>query len=109
MAMTWQDLRTLRSHGQRPALVTFVTTDERWARRLTDLGVAAIVHRAGQPMPVEILDGMDVILDLGSCERAAKVARLMAAKNVVAERMRSWCRCSHTLTAVECECRRAAA
>lgn len=98
MAMTWNDLRAMRLRGQRPALRVFVTTDERFARRMGWVGAAAIVHEVGTPMPVELLDGLDVILDLGRCERAGAVQRLCDAKGVTLERCQAWCRCDQSLS-----------
>ena len=72
--MTWSDLAELRAQGLRPRLRVIVTTHEPFARRLTWVGAAAIVHAQGEPMPVELLDGLDVILLLGNCERAASHA-----------------------------------
>lgn len=97
MAMTWADLAELRSRGQRPALRMFVTTRESFARRMTWVGCAAVLHEPGEPFPVELLDGLDVILDLGSCERAAKVKRLMDARDVKPTRLQTWCRCEKSL------------
>lgn len=104
MAMTWDDLRALRELGQRPTLRLFVTTDELLARRMTWVGAAAIVHRAGEPMPVELLDGLDVILALGRCERAGAVKRLCDSEGVRFARLQAWCRCSRELTVAPHPC-----
>ncbi len=103
--MTWDDLAELRGRGQRPTLRTFVTTDPAFARRMTWVGCAAVLHEAGTPMPVELLDGLDVILDVGSCERAGKVARLMAERDVRCSRLQAWCRCERTLRVDTPSCR----
>lgn len=102
--MTWADLRALRLRGQRPALRLIVTTDERFARRMAWVGCATIVHEAGTPMPVELLDGLDVILDLGNCDRAGKVKRLCDGKGVNLARCEAWCRCAQILTVAPKPC-----
>ena len=95
--MTWHDLAELRGRGQRPALRMFVTTAPEFARRMTWLGCAAVLHEAGEPMPVELLHGLDVILDLGNCLRAGKVKRLMDVRAVTPARLQTWCRCQKAL------------
>lgn len=102
--MTWVDLRALRLRGQRPTLRLFVTTSERFASRMAWVGCAAVVHEAGTPMPVELLDGLDVIFDLGNCERAAKVKALCDAKGVNLARCETWCQCAQNLTVAPKPC-----
>ena len=105
--MTWDDLAELRARGQRPTLRTFVTTDPAFARRMTWVGCAAVLHEAGTPMPVELLDGLDVILDLGRCERAGAVKRLCDARDVTLARCQAWCRCAQGLTVAPHPCEEA--
>lgn len=99
MSCTWGQLADLRANGKRPALTVFVTTDERYARRLMfDLGVMAILQKPGEPMPVELLEGLDVILWLDDCEQAAAVSRLVRRRGVTPASLRAWCRCDRELT-----------
>jgi hypothetical protein len=104
VAITWGDLRAMRLRGQRPALRVIVTTSERFANRMQWVGCAAILHEAGTPMPVELLDGLDVILDLGNCERASRVKRLMDTKGVSPERLQAWCQCEQSITVAPRSC-----
>lgn len=102
---TWDDLRVLRQAGQQPYLRMFVTTNPQFARTMTWVGCAAVYHKAGEPMPVELLDDLDVILDLGTCERAGLVWDLMQRKGVKPSRCQTWCPCSRSLSvqAIRCE------
>lgn len=102
--MTWDDLRVLRERGQKPRLALFVTTDERFAYRMLWVGAAAILHKPGAAMPVELLDGLDVIIDAGNCERSGAVKRLMDQRGVTPGQLRTWCRCSQSLAAVALPC-----
>lgn len=98
VTMTWSDLRALRLRGQRPSLRLIVTTSARFAHRMAWVGCASIVHESGTAMPVELLDGLDVILDLGNCDRASKVKRLCDSKGVNLARCEAWCQCAQNLT-----------
>ena len=101
---TWSDLAELRSHGQAPLLRLIVTTDPTFARRMTWVGCMAIVHNAGEVMPVELLHGLDVILDLGRCERAGAVKRLCDAREVKPTRLEAWCGCDRSLSTIAIPC-----
>ena len=90
--MTWDDLRALRENGQRP-LQLVVTTDWRRAAPLADAGAMVIVHRKGEPMPVELLEGLDVELRLDDCAQACAVARLVRSRDVAPACVRAWCSC----------------
>jgi hypothetical protein len=100
---TWADLRALREDGRRPALPVFVTTAARFAGNLLDAGVAAILHAPGRRMPVDLLEGLDVILDLGPCGRAGAVRRLCDAHGVTC-RLTAWCACDGELTLMPRPC-----
>lgn len=101
---SWPELADLRQHGYRPTLRMFVTTDPTFARRMTWVGCVAVLHKAGEPMPVELLDDLDVILDLGRCERAESVMRLMRERNVVPARVQVWCGCDGGLSIAPRSC-----
>lgn len=93
MAMTWNDLAELRRAGLQPGLPVYVTNRPMLARNMRDVGCVAIVHRAGERMPVELLDGLDVRLDFGRCDLAGRVHRLMRLREVEPKRVRAWCEC----------------
>ncbi len=101
---TWADLRELRLGGHKPTLRMFVTTNPNFARRMTWVGCAAIYHEAGEPMPVELLDGLDVILDVGQCQRAEAVKRLMTTRGATPSRLQVWCACDGELSVLPREC-----
>lgn len=97
MSVTWEHLRQLRANGQRPVHRLIVTNDPRFAYGFENLGAMCIVQRAGESMPVELLEGLDVLLWLKSCDQAAAVLRLCKARNVHLASLRTLCRCYGTL------------
>lgn len=98
MICTWGQLAQLRANGRRPALPVFVTTREWYARRLIGVGAMTIIHKPGEPMPVELLEGLEVILALESCEQASAVWKLMKRRESFPARCESWCWCDQSLT-----------
>jgi hypothetical protein len=98
--MTWDVLREARRQGMRPELPVYVT--DRWplVRNMADCGCIAILHKRGEPMPVKLLDGLDVRLDFGKCETAGRVKRLMDARDVQPAKLRAWCNCARDFVAV---------
>lgn len=100
---TWEDLAQLRRNGQRPALRLIVTDRKRWCWNLHGVGCMTILHEPGNPMPLELLEGLDVILDFG-CERAALVSRAMRSKGVTPGLCEAWCRCGEHLTTCVGKC-----
>lgn len=90
--MTWDDLRELRRQGLKPSLPVLVTTAND-ARTYADEGFAVIRHSPGQPFPVELLDGLRVMLFLGNCDRASAVVRVMAMRGVKPAELMAWCGC----------------
>lgn len=101
---TWDSLRLLRSHGQKPALPVIVTTKPDLPRRLWGVGCMVIVHKAGDVFPVKLLDGLDVILVLDRCELGNSVFRLADAKGVKFARLQAWCHCGAHLTVAPILC-----
>jgi hypothetical protein len=103
--MTWDALAEVRRKGMKPLLPVYVT--DRWmlAKNMRDVGCISILHKPGKPMPVRLLDGLDVRLDVGTCERAGRVKRLMDQRDVKPATMRAWCQCAGEFVAlcVECE------
>lgn len=101
--MNWGDLRELRRQGLKPSLPVLVTTAGD-CRTYAEEGFAVIRHKAGEPFPVELLDGLRVLLFLGSCDRAAKVAVLMREKGIAPVELRTWCTCYGRLDSCICSC-----
>ena len=52
-----------------------------------------VIHRKGEPFPVDLLLGLDVELRFDECAQATAVARLLRARGVQPSRMHVWCRC----------------
>lgn len=102
--MTWDDLRELRRQGLRPSLPVLVTTAND-CRTFEREGFAVVRHEPGKPFPAELLDGLRVMLFLGSCDRASAVVQLMASREVRPAELRTWCECYRRLDcgAVSCE------
>lgn len=63
-----------------------------------------ILHEAGTPLPVKLLDGLDVIFMLDRCDKASAVWRLMQERGVKPSRMRAWCNCFDQLVAAPADC-----
>lgn len=104
MAMTWDDLRAMREQGQRPALPVAVTTKGWHWRSLADIGCMVIEHRAGERFPVELTEGLPVLLFL-DCRQAQAVAKLFRSKGQWPASVQSWCECRKSLTcAPEASC-----
>lgn len=98
MINTWAELAELRRNGKKPALRIIVTDKKRMCWNLHGVGCMTILHGPGEPMPVELLEGLDVILWFANCERAALVWRAMRAKEIAPARCEAWCECSRELT-----------
>jgi hypothetical protein len=104
--MTWDDLRMLRAQGLKPSLPVMVATSPgRLGRLLDGEGFAVLQVKSGEPFHAELLDDLDVLLFLGSCDRASAVAKAMQAKAVKPKRLRTWCPCFERLDSqpVRCE------
>lgn len=97
MILSWDELRAMREAGQRPGLPVVVTLDRRDAYRLFTPAFAVVVHEPGKPMPLELLDGLAVILRM-RCPQASKVARALRSKGVRPAHCESWCECLRELT-----------
>lgn len=96
--MNWADLRLMREQGLKPSLPVIVTTRmDRLARTFADGGCGVIEHKPGTPFHAELLDGLNVWLFTGSCDRANSVVRAMNAKGVTPASLKSWCECSQSL------------
>lgn len=107
MICTWGQLAQLRAAGQRPAMTLIVSTSRRFAWNVGQLGAMTILQQRGEPMPVELLDGLDVIFHLDNCDQNAAVLRLMRSKGVIAGRagqVRCWCKCFEFLDSGAAPC-----
>lgn len=102
---TWSDLQAMREQGLRPSLPVVVTTDgKRPAWLLANEGCLVIRHAPGEPFRAELLDGLEVWLFLGSCDRAQAVIRAMNAKGVRPSRLAAWCPCAQAFDAAPVPC-----
>lgn len=97
MIITWAQLRAMREAGQRPGLPVIVTLDRRDAFRIFTAAFAVVVHQPGTPMPLELLDGLAVLLRM-PCEYASRVARALRSRGVKPAHCESWCACRASLT-----------
>lgn len=106
----WDALRQLRMGGQKPALPVIVTTKPKLPQRLDGVGCLVILHKAGESMPIGLLDGLDVIFMLDTCELMIHVEHLRKSKGVNFASSRAWCSCASLLTIMpmSCESHRAA-
>ena len=101
---TWSDLASLREQGLKPGLPVYVTDRPVLARNMRDVGCVAILYTGGEPMPVWLLDRLDVRMDFGRCELVGKVHRLMRRHGVRPARLRAWCDCAHDFVATTGPC-----
>lgn len=91
-------------NGMQPAMRVVVTTNKRFAWNLDEIGVMAIVHARGEPMPVELLQGLEVLFMFDDCSQSAAVLRLCSQKGVTLAWYRCWCDCEKTLTTLALPC-----
>lgn len=97
LAVNWNHLADLRSRGQRPGLLC-VTTDFGRCRAQADAGAMVVVHKPGERLPVELLDGLNVELHLDDCSQAFRLARAWKAQGVEPALCSSWCRCERRMS-----------
>jgi hypothetical protein len=90
----WKVLADMRKVGKKPGLPVFITMRPKLARNVEGAGCFSIVHGFGKPVPVELLDGLDVMLDFEWCYLAGRVKRLMDERGVKPKSMRAWCACA---------------
>lgn len=81
-----------------------VTTSSRMAFGMDRIGVMVIVHRSGEPMPVELLEDLDVIFWLGDCDKNAAVLKLLNSRGVTVRAFKCWCDCEQILTSLVAPC-----
>lgn len=100
----WDALRMMRLAGTKPALPVIVTTNEKLPQRLQGVGALVILHKAGEVLPIKLLDGLDVILMLERCELASHIWKMAKVKGVTFERLRTWCKCGSLLSLLPLSC-----
>lgn len=100
----WDALRMLRMAGQKPALPIIVTTNPNLPRGLEGVGCLVILHKPGSPMPVKLLDGLDVIFWFETCELVLHVEHLAKARGVKFASSRVWCGCVNMLSILPMNC-----
>lgn len=104
MNATWEQLAELRAAGMRPAATLVVTTSRRFTWNLDSIGVMAILHAAGEPMPVELLEGLRVLFVLDDCNQSTAVLPACRSKGVRLESFTCWCKCAKELTSLVMPC-----
>lgn len=100
----WDALRMLRMGGQKPTLPVIITTKPYLPRRLEGVGCMVILHKAGDVMPIQLLDGLDVIFFFDKCELTIHVERLAKAKEVTFGWAKTWCSCANLLSVAPMSC-----
>lgn len=103
---TWNELIAMRERGLKPSLHVVITTDGKPpANLLRDSGYLVIRHNPGEVFHGEQLDGLDVLLFLGNCDRSAAVVRTLRNLGVKPKSLTAWCECAKRLDhqPVRCE------
>jgi hypothetical protein len=101
---SWDALRQLRLGGRKPTLPVIVTSKEKLPRRLEGVGCMTILHKAGEVMPIKLLEDLDVIFFFDRCELASHVRRLAKEKGVKFGWTQTWCTCGSMLTVLPMAC-----
>lgn len=94
----------LRMGGHKPALPVIVTTKPYLPRRLEGVGCMTILHKAGTPMPIQLLEGLEVIFWFDTCGLMVHVLDLAKAKEVTFARAQVWCSCGNLLSLLPMSC-----
>jgi hypothetical protein len=97
----WETLREMRARGRFPKLV-IVTDVAKMPLRGT--GDYVIDHRPGEPMPITLLDGLNVIFWFSRCLLAGRAAQLAQERGVKFARARSYCRCACSISVCTFDC-----
>jgi hypothetical protein len=92
----WDALRQLRLGGRKPSLPVIVTTKRHLPQRLQGVGCLVIFHQPGEVMPVQLLEGLEVIFMFDRCELASRVWQLAQSRGVKFS-AKTWCNCAQTL------------
>jgi len=90
----WDILRELRRTGRKPAFPVFLTDSQRFLTNLEATGCFVIHHRAGQRMPAELLEGLDVRLHFFKCDMGGRVKQFLDGKGVKPASLQVFCQCS---------------
>lgn len=102
--LTWEALRELRAGGQKPTLPIIVTTKRHLPYRLHGVGCMVILHEAGKAMPVNLLEGLDVIFFFDRCDLVVSVWNLCQSKGIRMASTKTWCSCEQALSIVPILC-----
>lgn len=100
----WDTLRMIRLHGKKPESMVIVTTNAELPARMRGVGALVIHHKPGEVMPVKLLEGLDVILMLGTCGLASTVWKLCKTRGVKLASCRTWCNCAGLTTVAPMSC-----
>jgi hypothetical protein len=95
--MTWQELQALRDRGQKPALLCVTPDFRRCADRAKE-GAMVVVHKAGEQLPVELLDGLNVELYLDDCSQTFRLAKAWKGREIQPALCSAWCHCEGRMT-----------
>jgi hypothetical protein len=97
---TWADLKELRDAGYRPAhtLMIFGEGHANLRRAMLELGAMVIDHASDEPVPAQLLQGLDVLLLFERCAESSAIAAAIRASTAPPARCRAWCECSRDLT-----------
>jgi hypothetical protein len=108
---TWADLRALRAAGHRPAhvLTVFAAPAHRNFRsEMISMNAMVIDHALEEPIPLELIGGLEVLLMFERCADAMELARLLRGAKYPPVWCRVWCNCSNALTIAPGPCCRRA-
>ena len=94
----------MRLAGQKPSMPVIVTSQAHLPKRLEGVGCMVILHRAGDVMPVKLLEGLDVIWFFEQCHLAQFTWKLCQDKGVKLARSRVWCGCANLLSVLPMWC-----
>lgn len=106
----WADLKALRDAGHRPAHMLAVFSGDHWRFRaaMIENGAMVIDHPSGQPIPIELLAGLEVLLMFSRCGEAMEIAKQIRGAKHPPLRCRVWCECMQDLSVIAMKCREAA-
>jgi hypothetical protein len=100
----WDALRQLRMSGQKPALPVIVTTKPHLPKRLEGVGCLVILHKAGEVMPIKLLEGLDIIFNFDKCGLELHVEHMRREKGIKFGRTQVWCSCANVLSILPMNC-----
>lgn len=104
MNHSWDSLRLMRTQGVKPQSAVIVTTQEKLPARLAGVDALVILHKAGEVMPVKLLEGLDVIFMFEKCELAEKVWRMCEKNRCMPSSAKAFCKCVGITTVAPMSC-----